>query len=140
MVNTRVLSISESELMFVVAGQLYSQAPNREPRNVEIIMKQVRDKFRKDAKNVNEFYLMDFEICKIEEYVENLLMNIPEFINLNLSYEEIEKGVSVDDDRPAKFVTMYDKLDSESWKSDFIDLDAFIRNVIKKIVECCGKN
>jgi acyl carrier protein phosphodiesterase len=126
--------------MFVVAGQLYSQAPNREPRNVEIIMKQVRDKFRKDAKNVNEFYLMDFEICKIEEYVENLLMNIPEFINLNLSYEEIEKGVSVDDDRPAKFVTMYDKLDSESWKSDFIDLDAFIRNVIKKIVECCGKN
>lgn len=140
MVNTRVLSISESELMFVVAGQLYSQAPNREPRNVEIIMKQVRDKFRKDAKNVNEFYLMDFEICKIEEYVENLLMNIPEFINLNLSYEEIEKGVSVDDDRPAKFVTMYDKLDSESWKSDFIDLDAFIRNVIKKIVEYCGKN
>lgn len=50
------ICISERNLMFVVAGQLYDQAPDRQPRKVEEIMKGVRFHFRNDARcdNNNE--------------------------------------------------------------------------------------
>jgi hypothetical protein len=65
-----------------------------------------------------------------------MLMAIPEFVELNLSQKEFDKNVSVDDKSRAKysFSTRYDKYDSESWYSDFIDLDAFIRNAHNKLL------
>ena len=111
------ICISEQNLLFVIAGQLFYQAPNRQPRKAEIIMQKARDLFREKE--------------NLYEYIKKLLFSIPEFMELNLSHIEYENGISVEDDRRAKFAlyTKYDKYTSESWKSDFIDLDAFVRNV-----------
>ena len=50
------IRISERNLMFVVGGQLFDQAPNRYPRKVETIMQKLRDAFREEAYNDNEYY------------------------------------------------------------------------------------
>lgn len=126
-------TIYERELMFSISGQLYSQAPNRQPRKAEIIMDKVKEKYRSEALNDNEYYSL-----KVEDpykYIEDLLMSIPEFEELNLSQNEYEAGIKVNDENRGKykFASMYDKNTSESWKDDFIDLDAFIRNVYRNI-------
>ena len=46
------ISISERQLMYAIGGQLFDQAPNRQPRKAEIIMAKVRDKFREEAYNM----------------------------------------------------------------------------------------
>ena len=129
----KTILVSERNLLFVIAGQLFDQAPNRQPRKAEIIMQKVRDAFRSDKRcnNDNEWYSIRLPEKEVYQFVKNLLFSIPEFQELNLSQIEYENGVSVDDESRAKysFVTRYDKYDSESWKSDFVDLDACVRNV-----------
>ena len=131
------VSINERTLMYVIGGQLFSQAPNRQPRKVEIIMQKVRDAFRKDATNSNEFYTMSIQEDKLYSYISNLLYAIPEFEELNLTQLQYENGVKVSDESRPKygFTSAYDKETSESWKRDFIDLDAFIRNVVNGIYD-----
>lgn len=125
--------VSERNLLFVIAGQLFDQAPNRQPRKAEIIMKKVRDAFRADKRcnNDSEWYSIRLPEKEVYQFIKDMMFSIPEFQELNLSQIEYENGVSVDDENRAKysFVTRYDKYDSESWKSDFVDLDAFVRNV-----------
>jgi hypothetical protein len=134
--RTKKVSVSEGNLMFVVAGQLFDQAPNRQPRKAEIIMQKVRDAFRKDAHNDNEWYCLEIEEAKTHEYVHNLLMGIPEFIELNLTQIEFEKNISVDDENRPKyaFTSRYDVETPDSWKHDFVDLDAFTRNVHRRLL------
>ena len=134
-VRKETICISEQNLLFVIAGQLFYQAPNRQPRKAEIIMQKVRDLFRENAFHDNEIYFATIEKENLYEYIKKLLFSIPEFMELNLSHIEYENGISVEDDSRAKFVfhTRYDKVTSESWKSDFIDLDAFVQNVNKML-------
>ena len=135
--RNKTITLYERDLMFVVAGQLYDQAPDRNPRKADIIMKKVKEAFRSDPMcfNDNEFRTIRIEECNVYNFVHNLLMNIPEYVELNLSQIEFDNNVKVDDpDRlQYKFVSRYDVNDSESWKSDFIDLDAFIRNVVNEL-------
>lgn len=130
-IRSESILISERNLMYVIAGQLFDQAPNRQPRNAPIIMQKVKDHFRKDAHNDNQFYSLAIHKNDIYNYIKSMLMAISEFVDLNLSQIEYEKNISVNDENRSKysFCTRYDKYDSESWKTDFIDLDAFIRNV-----------
>ena len=134
--RVKTISISERDLMFVIGGQLFDQAPNRLPRKAEIIMQKVKEAFRKDAYNDNEFYSLEIPGNKIYNYLKTLRMGIPEFVDLNLSQIEFENNISVDDEKRGKysFITRYDKYNSESWKHDFIDLDAFIRNVYNRLL------
>lgn len=129
------INLSERTLMFAIGGQLFTQAPNKQPRKAEIIMTKVRDEFRKNAYNDNEYYSMVLEEDNLYGYVDKLLKDISEFEELNLSQIEYEKGITVDDESRPKysFTSRCDKYDSESWKKDFIDLDAFIRNVVSNI-------
>lgn len=125
------VSISERDLMFIIGGQLFSQAPNRQPRNAEIIMQKVKEAIRKDCVNDNEYYCLEVPKKEVCNYLKNMMMAIPEFVDLNLSQIEFDKKISVNDESRPKyaFSTRYDKYDSESWKTDFIDLDAFIQNI-----------
>lgn len=131
--RTETVLVSERNLMFVIAGQLYDQAPNRQPRKAEIIMRKARDGFRNNERcvNDNEWYNIRIKRDKFYDFLKDLLFSIPEFEELNLSEIEYENGVSVDDENRSKFAftSRYDKYDSETWKRDFIDLDAFMRNV-----------
>ena len=128
----KTILVSERNLLFAISGQLFDQAPNRCPRKAEIIMKKVRDAFRADKRcnNDNEWYSIRLPEKEVYQFIYDLLFATPEFQELNLSQIEYENGVSVDDENREKysFVTRYDKYNSESWKSDFIDLDAFVRN------------
>lgn len=129
------IKISERDLMFVVGGQLFDQAPNRQPRKAEIIMQKLRDVFRSEAYNNNEYYTVTIETDNLYNWLKDKLFSIPEFRELNLTQEEYEKGVSVDDERRPKFAftSRYDVYDSESWRKDFIDLDAFVQNVHRRL-------
>lgn len=131
----KTISLSERRLIFVIGGQLFDQAPNRQPRKADIIMNKVRDGFRKDAHNDNEYYSLLILEDGLKTYIHDLLFTIPEFKELNLSHIEFEMGVSVDDENRPKFSfsSAYDKISADSWKSDFIDLDAFTRNVINNL-------
>ena len=128
-------SLYERTLLYCIAGQLFRQAPNRQPRKVETIMQKARDAFRADAVNDNEWYHLSIDEDSLYSYIDKLLKSIPEFEELNLSQVEFENGVGVHDESRPKFhfSTAYDKETSESWKRDFIDLDAFIRNVVNEI-------
>jgi hypothetical protein len=129
------ISISERSLMFCIAGQLYDQAPARLPRKADTIMQKVREKIRSEFFNDNEYYSLRIGSDDLYKYVEKLLKDIPEFRDLNLTQIEFENGISVDDENRPKyhFTSRYDIETSESWKTDFIDLDAFIRNVVNRI-------
>ena len=59
--------------------------------------------------------------------------SIPEIRALNLSMVEREAGIVDPDDtrRSVKYrvTTMYDTIDKDTWKTDFIDLDALVGNL-----------
>lgn len=121
------VSISERNFMLVVAGQIYAQAPNYEPRKIELIMNKVKDKFREHSVNIGDYRYISIPKVEVGELFSNILFSIPEFNELNLSHVEYHTGVKVTDDRPPYLFTS--ACDVPDWKHDFIDLDAFIRNV-----------
>lgn len=180
MIRVKKIPIYERDLMFTIGGQLFDQAPNRQPRKAEIIMQKVRDQFRKDAFNSNETFILSILEEDIPNYIDRLLKSIPEFLELNLSQIEYIKKMNLDtllkikeeiekicdtytyDFRDTNkvlneiktitencennsheetniinenlkehhvFTSSFDKYDEDSWKSDIVDLDAFIRNV-----------
>ena len=133
------ITLYERNVMRIIGGLLFDMAPNRQPRNAEIIMTKVRDTFREKAYNSNEFYMLVLKDDKdtIYTFIKDMLMNIPEFKDLNLSYNEYNKNISIDDPsrETYKFISMYDKNIEDSWKDDFIDLDAFINNVVYLIMD-----
>lgn len=132
------ICISERNLMFTVAGQLYDQAPNRQPRKIDEIMRGVQSNFRNDVRcnNNNEWYSINVEKDKTYEFVKSMLESISAFQELNLTQNEFEAGIAVDDENRGKWkvTTSYDKNDADSWRNDFIDLDAFIRNVDMRLL------
>lgn len=136
MLREKTILVSERSLLFVVGGQLFDQAPNRQPRKAEIIMQKLRDKFRGNEATVNqnEYYYIRIDEAKFYDFIKDTLFSIPEFEELNLSQIEYEKGVSVHDESRPKYTvtTAYDKYNEESWRHDFIDLDAFVGNVVGK--------
>ena len=129
------ITVYENHIINIIAGQLFEQSPDREPRKAEIIMKSFRDKFREKANNINEIYSVEIEKNKLYNYIKDILFSIEEFEDLNLSHIEWHNNVSVDDPNRFKygFVTTLDKNTRESWKGDFVDLVAFVRNVYNKL-------
>ena len=83
-----VFCLYERDLMKTVGGQLFDQAPNREPRKAEVIMRKLRDSFREKAYNDNEQYSWNIPAEELYKTVEKLLKDIPEFRDLNLSQIE----------------------------------------------------
>lgn len=72
---------------------------------------------------------MHYFTCSIEEAVriaKEIAMNIPEFVDLNLSKNEIKKGIKVDDPNRGPFLITNSVYSSED---DFIDLDSVFLNL-----------
>lgn len=101
-------TLFERDLMYAVGGQLFSQAPNNEPRNVEILMKKVRDRFREDAYSNTNLGWVSLCIPVVDnglyKYIDKLLRSIPEFVDLNLSQNEYNKNIKVDDESRLKYI------------------------------------
>ena len=127
--------LSERDLMGAIGFWAYSQCPYRLPRKIEIVMEKVKAKIREQFVNMNEWYYIEIEPSKVYGLVNDLLFSIPEWQEWNLTLNEYEKGIKVDDEiRPQfGFTSAYDKETGDSWKNDFVDLDAFVRNVCRMI-------
>lgn len=134
-----MICITKNTLMGHIARWLYTLAPKNEPRKVDAIMRRVGNRidsvFDIPIKNDPSFQIRHFKNRDdLYQFVDELMKNIKEFRELNLTWEEYEKGVDVDNpDRKDIIVltSMHDKISSEDWYTkDFIDLDAFILNVV----------
>ena len=127
------ICIYESNFMFCLAGQLYEQAPNRAPRKADVIMNKAKELFREQAYNDNEWYTV--HVTSVKDFVKELLFKIPEFEELNLTQNEYDAGIKVNDKNRPKFhiTSRYDVNTSESWRNDIVDLEAFIGNVVRKM-------
>lgn len=68
-------------------------------------------------------------------WLHNTLFAFKDYQNLNLSYNEREAGIDVNDENRPQFAfhTRYDINTKESWKNEFIDLDAVIQNVMSTL-------
>lgn len=133
------ISISERDFMYCLAGQLYEQAPNRMPRKANDILMKALEAFRSDescSTNISH-RTIHVESDKLYQWINDLLYNIPEFKELNLSLVEYEKNIDVDDPSRTGYrvTSIYDVEKEDDWKTDFIDLDAFIQNVYCAILD-----
>ena len=113
-----------------VMGTLYAQSPYHIPRKADIICQKFQDAFKKDAKLYQDFYFYEMKDKDVYGFFEKLLKDIPEFVELNLSKVEYEKGIKVDDPSRPPFGCV----SRDSWikeEHDFVDLDAAVRNVVR---------
>lgn len=135
----KYLIISERTFAYCLAGQLYAQAPNHQPRKTEVIMKKAIELFRN-----YELHSIVFgdahQIAVIEKdlyaFCDKLLKSIPEFTELNLTQIEYDNGLRDPEDpnRPKyAFTSRYDIKDENSWKGDFVDLYAFVNNFCRSL-------
>lgn len=119
-----------------IAGNLYRMAPRNRPRNMDKIMSHVIERAEQACVDVvnNRHLFMTTE--EFNEWLTNTLKSCPEFCDLNLSQNEYEKHISVDDESRPKFAftSAYDAETENSWRYDFIDLDAAIRNIYNCII------
>ena len=128
------ICIYERNFMFCLAGQLYEQAPNRSPRKADVIMNKAKELFREQAYNDNEWYTVN--VTSVKDFIKDLLYKIPEFEELNLSQNEYDAGVKLNDESRGEFhfSSRYDVNTADSWRNDIVDLDAFVSNVVRMLV------
>ena len=71
----KTILVSERTLLFAIAGQLFDQAPNRQPRKAEIIMQKVRDAFRADKRcnNDNEWYSIRLPEKEVYQFIKDMM-------------------------------------------------------------------
>jgi hypothetical protein len=107
------------------------------PRNLLTVLEKYASILDNNFFNENVEVLagIKYKIVKIEDIkvAIELLKDIPEFLDWNLSENERMDGVKVDDkNRPAfNFVTRYTSIHE---MDDFIDIDAFIRNAVDLVI------
>lgn len=131
--------ITKDKLVGHIAMWLYRLAPKHQPRKVDVIMKRVNSHinsvFDTPIKSDPEFKTNEFESRDdLYQFINELMKNIKEFRELNLTWYEYEAGIdpdSPDRENTILFTSRYDTRSSEDWyTTDFIDLDAFIRDVV----------
>lgn len=123
-----IISITESKLLATVAYCGVNQDPYNSPRKLDIVLTKLKDIIRKEfPKVLYDFYIRDFTEGELIKWLDNTLKSIPEFEEWNLSKEEYDNGVKVNDDRRGNI--MVSRYETPPKDKDFIDLDACIRNI-----------
>lgn len=146
------------DLVSNVARCLYYLAPNGRPRKADIILEKLQTDLEKTANGRPDFRFFNETFDEMLAQIRKLLMSYQEFRELNLTQNEYDAGINVDDEnRPCIRLTYAGQpVTEDSWKDDFIDLDAFMQNfachmesstIIESLtscdgreVECCTKN
>ena len=124
-----IISVSLHEFIRVVTGCIYELAPYHKPRFIDEIVDEIIKRFKTGCKSIGtDFFYHEVELKDLYEFIENILMPIAKFRDLNLSPLEYEQGIDVDDpDRP-KFqcVSAFNSIPEDD---SFVDLDACIQNI-----------
>lgn len=123
------ICVSLDEFMRISVGWIYCLAPDHKPRFIDEISDGIITNFKINCKSIgNDFFYHEIELKDLYKFIENILMPIDKFKELNLSQNEYEKGVKVDDEDRSKvhFISAFSTIPE---KYDFVDLDACIQDI-----------
>ena len=124
-----IICISLDEFIMVTTGWIYSLAPYHKPRFIDEIVDEIIKRFKANCQSIGtDFFYHEVELKDLYKFIENILMSIDKFKDLNLSPLEYKQGVAVDDpNRPKfQFVSAYDSIPEDN---NFIDIDACIQDI-----------
>lgn len=123
---TKVTYFGDWEIIRCLAGNIYSLAPDYQPRNLQTIVDSFFEKFKNRAEvlHVPGVWLIHCNCEEFSQILHEILFSIPEFMQLNLTNTEYEAGLrDVEDPRRAEF----------GIDPNFIDLDACIQNTVNNL-------
>lgn len=124
--------ILESVFIRCALGTIYKMAPYNKPRNPEQIVDDIHKYFAEHGKQCLGSYFIVVDTAKRYELVDKVMKSSKAFIDLNLSQEEVDRGIAVDNpDRPP-FTCVSRDMTIRAYY-DFIDLDACIRNINEQL-------
>lgn len=123
------ICVSLDEFIKVATGNIYELAPYHKPRFIDEIVDEIIGRFKTACKSIGtDFFYYEVELKDLYKFIENILMPIDKFRDLNLSPREYKQGIDVDDpNRPKfQFVSAFDSIPDDDC---FVDLDACIQNI-----------
>ena len=127
-----MICVSLGEFIQYSVGEIYYLAPYHKPRFIDEIVDEIISRFKVDCKVLGgDFFYHEVELKDLYKFIENILMPIDKFRDLNLSKIEYELGISVDDESRPKF-QFTSAYSSAPEDDNFIDLDACIQNIFSK--------
>ena len=117
-------------------GVITIMAPGFKPRNLQTIVEYIIKYFNENCSNQEGYWKYDGSVMfyidsdNIRDFVDKMLKGCKEFNDLNLSQDEIDRGIAVDDpSRPKWVVGGTSAGDHLKEYYDFIDTDACVRNI-----------
>ena len=122
------ICVSLDEFIRISVEWIYCLAPGHKPRFINEITDGIITNFKINCKTIGDFFYHEIELKDLYKFIENILMPIDKFRELNLSQNEYERGVKVDDeDRPKfHFISAFSTVQD---KDNFVDLDACIQDI-----------
>ena len=124
-----IICVSLNEFIRVTTGWIYALAPYHKPRFIDEIVDEIIKRFKTNCKSIGtDFFYYEVELKDLYGFIENILMPIDKFRDLNLSPREYKQGIDVDDpNRPEfQFVSAFDSIPDDDC---FVDLDACIQDI-----------
>ena len=135
--------ITNRQLIQAVTGTIYAMHPYHKPENFDKIMDALL-KFLDSKAEVHKgkkltFIMLEYEsIDDFKKKLKEFLFGIKEFRQLNISKKLKDAGVEdINDDRNKgiRFSNSYSVETQDGRYTDFIDLDACIRNIVFNVNE-----
>lgn len=131
-----MINISNLEIISSVAGNIYKLHPYHLPEGIDKIMTHLVNTLDDipDSLGIinNRFKLFEFkDFMHFEKWLKDILNQIPEYHELNVSRYLKEKGIKADDNenREFKFISRNTEETFDDRYTDFISLDALIQNI-----------
>jgi hypothetical protein len=109
----------------------------RLPRDAETIIQKVIEVYRREFSCPcgNEFHIRSFATYKeLQDWIASYIMTIPEVQNMNLSQNEVDNGITVDDPNRGGYVITSRYSKDPDPKDDFIDLGAYANNLAHSLM------
>ena len=109
------------------------------PRDAAAIVAKVTDIYKNQFERLSDdFYFMEFRYLQdLENWLRCYIFPIWEIQNMNLSEAEFSAGIKVDDPRRDTYVFCSAYSPPVDPAHDFVDLDAYIRNLTHRLVLNC---
>jgi hypothetical protein len=106
------------------------------PRKIDAIVNKVTDLYKSEFKRVtDDFYFKEFGTYdEIYSWLEKHLLAILEIEELNLDQEEFDLGIGVHDENRQSSCLSSRYTKTCPPEKDFVDLDAYIRNICHDII------
>lgn len=135
MKSLTMFTVTEKEVISTLAYQAIYQSPVFPKEMLTVLEKYsalLKSEFFSNAKKLGTFEYIEIGIEGVNS-MANALRQIPEFLNWNLSENEMAAGVHMDDPKRSMFC-FTSRFSGPSLHDDFIDIDAFVRNFASVII------